>query len=430
MKRATSLPGSRRQPTIREWIPLLLIVLFVVAYKSNDAISNPQFWAEDALVFFQEQFGKALPQLFSPYAGYLHTLPRIIAWVATAVPATHAPLVYNASAVLISGASIAFVCRRLRAWLPPWFTALTFLAVPTNGEIFGSLTNVHWFLQFVLAAYCLTPRVQSQTTLVRSLQFLGVFLISITGPFSLLLVMVMIGLLSASWIAGHFKVDPFGGALARFSSDRDWVVLAALLLGAVVQALTLSLSAASENSVNQPLFHAFKITFGLLMPIHTFGSNFLNGKLWLLLHALLAGILVFNRRVDGQARLVVLGFIAFAAITTLAPVARSADPMVMTSFFAGDRYFYLIKVTWWWAVLVTLRGTLHGGKRSASFVTAALVCMIAVTNMHYLRRGALPDMAWAHHARALDAPGKHRIHTNPAGWSATVEASQPGPPEQ
>ncbi|WP_312930666.1 hypothetical protein, partial [Stutzerimonas nitrititolerans] len=115
----TSLSLERSSRSLREQISFFLVILFALAYKCNDALSTPQFWAEDATVFFSDQFGHAWPQLFSPYAGYLHTLPRLVAWAASWLSPGKAPLIYNAAAIVLCALAIALTCRRLRNYLPP-----------------------------------------------------------------------------------------------------------------------------------------------------------------------------------------------------------------------------------------------------------------------------------------------------------------------
>ncbi len=407
--------------TLKERIGFFLVILFVVAYKSNDALSYPQFWAEDATVFFKDQFGQSLPQLLSPYAGYLHTIPRVVAWVASWLPAIKAPLIYNASAVVLGAVAIALTCRRLRTYLPAWIVALSFLAVPTSGEIFGTITNAQWFLQFTLAAYCLAPAEARTTRRMTGLRALGILIVALTGPFSILLLLVVIGMLVASWLARRTGLDPFGGALREVIGTRDWPALSALALGALVQTGVLLTHPPAENGVQHGVLATLKLTFTELVPIHTFGSDFLTGTAWMLLYAVILGTLVFCRQIDGRARLVVLGFIAFAAIEVFAPVARMHDASPLYALAAADRYFYVVKVVWWWAVWLALSAMSDRSRFNASATTAALLCLFAITNPQYLRRGTFVDFAWRGHARQLTLPGPHMVPVNPPGWGTTVE---------
>ncbi|MBB5864299.1 hypothetical protein [Xanthomonas sp. 3058] len=412
---------DRQFQTLKERIGFFLAVLFTIAYKSNDALSNPQFWAEDATVFFKDQFGNVLPQLFTPYAGYLHATPRAVAWITSWLPSAKAPLIYNASAIILSTVALTLTCKRLQRYIPAWIVALAFLAVPTSGEIFGTITNTQWFLQFALAAYCLAPAEQSGTLRTSLLRALGILTIALTGPFSILLLIVIVGMFAASLAAKRSTIDPFDGALSDFLSTRDWYIFSALALGAVLQAAVLLTSPPAESGIQHDVLPTLKITFTELVPIHIFGSDFLTGTAWLLLYALLIGTLLLSRKIDGRARLIVMGFIAFAAIEVFAPVVRMKDFSPLYGLAAADRYFYLAKVIWWWAVWLALSGASRRSRWNATVMTSALICLFALTNQQYLRRTAFVDYAWRGHAKQLDLPGPHTVPVNPPGWGITVE---------
>jgi hypothetical protein len=414
-------PTDRQFRTLKGQIGFFLVILFAIAYKSNDALSNPQFWAEDATVFFKDQFGNALPQLFTPYAGYLHAIPRMVAWIASWLPSAKAPLIYNACAIIVSTAALAFTCKRLQAYIPAWIVALSLLAVPTSGEIFGTITNAQWFVQFPMAAYCLAPAERGATTSTSWLRAAAILFIALTGPFSILLSAVVMGMLAAGWIAKRSAVDPFDGALSGFAANRDWRMLSALALGGVVQTIVLVTNPPAESGIQHGLVPTLKATFTELVPIHTFGSDFLTGTAWILLYALIIGTLVLSKKIDGRARLILMGFIAFAAIEVFAPVARMKDASPLYALAAADRYFYLVKVVWWWSVWLALSATDRRSRANATVMTAALICLFAVTNQQYMRRNAFIDYAWRTHARQLELPGPQTVPVNPPGWGVTVE---------
>ena len=44
------------------------------------------FWAEDGHIFFSEAYNLGLTSFITTYAGYLHTIPRIIAYSTLHLP--------------------------------------------------------------------------------------------------------------------------------------------------------------------------------------------------------------------------------------------------------------------------------------------------------------------------------------------------------
>lgn len=401
-------------------VAFFLIILVAMAYKSNDALSNPQFWAEDATVFFKEQFGKSLPQLFAPYAGYLHFVPRLVAWIASWLPATKAPLIYNSSAILLTTAAIVVTCRRMKSYVPMWIVALSFLAVPNSGEILGTITNAQWFLQFALAALCLTPMQVARGWMIW-MRPLAVLAMALTGPFSIVLALIIAGMLTTAYLSRRIELDWFNGALGEFAATRDWAALAAMCTGAIVQAAIVITHPPVKGESQEGIFPLLKITFGELVPIHTFGSSFLTATAWLLLFAVIVGTLIFSKRIEGRARLIVLGFAAFAAAETFAPV-RLKEVAPLYQFLLADRYFYLIKVVLWWAAWLSMTSDSRRSRWNASVATTALLCLVAVTNQQYLRRPAFVDFDWQSHAKQLEAPGSYTVPLNPQGWGVIIDS--------
>ncbi|MGH8032301.1 MAG: hypothetical protein ACREO8_08050 [Luteimonas sp.] len=81
---------------------------FAFAMKSPGALTSPPFWAEDGIVFFQQQHHAGTSLLLEPYAGYLHFIPRLIAWISSVAPLEWVPLAFNASTWAINSFCIAY----------------------------------------------------------------------------------------------------------------------------------------------------------------------------------------------------------------------------------------------------------------------------------------------------------------------------------
>ncbi|WP_155393150.1 hypothetical protein [Xanthomonas albilineans] len=408
----------------RERLSFIIVIFFVMAYKSNDALSNAQFWAEDGYIFFKQQFGIAAPQLLVTHFGYLHIIPRIVAWLAYWLPIAKAPLIYNACAIFLSATAITMTCLRLRTYIPPWVVTMSFLAVPISGEIFGTITNVQWFMQFVLATYCFTPAQRSSTVVVSVLRSIGFLTISLTGPFSIFLSIIVSTMLAAGWAAKRYHIDPFDGALGNFLENRDWHALSAMALGATMQAYMLASHPLTDNDVQEHLITHLRIAFTELVPIHMFGSNFLTEPAWILLYILVLGTLFFSTRIDGRIRLIALGFLALASLEIFASVAKIKDLSPLHQLPIGDRYFYMIKVVLWWVIWLTV-ATNSKHRTTATAITIGLICLFSITNSQYFRRSTLTDYAWRDHAIQLSQPGAHTIpiNPNPNDWSFTVQTT-------
>ena len=64
------------EPPIKHILSVFAIVLVVLIFRRFDGFVNPQLWAEDGTVFLQQYTDIGAKSIITPYAGYLHTIPR------------------------------------------------------------------------------------------------------------------------------------------------------------------------------------------------------------------------------------------------------------------------------------------------------------------------------------------------------------------
>ena len=83
------------------WLVIACAVL--LALRKPWALHTPQLWAEDGSIFLTQDEQMGIRAWVEPYNGYLHILPRLIAWFAsrTADPAWW-PAIYNGLAYAIT----------------------------------------------------------------------------------------------------------------------------------------------------------------------------------------------------------------------------------------------------------------------------------------------------------------------------------------
>ncbi|MEO8906491.1 MAG: hypothetical protein ABI310_00310, partial [Microbacteriaceae bacterium] len=125
-------------------------------------------WAEDARNFLANALTHGLAALATPYAGYLHTVPRLIAGVTVqTVPVAGwaNAMAFGACLVAAGVASLIFICARdvvpstvLRLGL----VAITLLAPLAPREVLGNAANLHWYFLW-LAPWLLLYRPRSRS---------------------------------------------------------------------------------------------------------------------------------------------------------------------------------------------------------------------------------------------------------------------------
>lgn len=390
----------------------------VLMLKSPDAYGNPQFWAEDGAVFFQQQPAGAAPVWLQPYAGYLHVLPRLVAWLATFVPLALVPTVYAYASLAINAACVASLVQRLL----PAKLALAALAgvllVPTNGEVFGTLTNSQWFLQLFLLAWCFLPG-GPKHAVPRMALALAVLMAALTGPFSLLL-----AALHAATLAAALPWRGLRPWLVAIAADGGRERLAALWLGAAGQAVFLARApeAAGDALALGLRFEAlWRWTQG-----HLFYAAPLPGALFLALLLALVLYTVFRRRTDGNPVTgPFLGLMMALAMTEIALAAGKANVVGMDLGY-GDRYFVLFKLAFWLLAWDAARPWRWRRVRGDAVALAALLT-VSLFNLDHLQRSLLPDRQW----RTVIAPAERGeavvVEINPAPWTITVQPREPRP---
>ena len=400
---ATAAQAPGRLPTLS----MAIVLVLLIAAKSPDAFTLPQFWAEDALIFFHQQWGQFWPPVTTTYAGYLHTIPRLIAWLASLLPAVHAPLVYASAALLSTTCSLWYFARKLGTWQLAIIAAGGVLLTPTNVEVFGVMTNIQWFLQFVLVAACFAPLSRPAW---RGPMMLAVLLIALTGPFSTMLACIHLGAVLAATLCGRWARLAWLPAYVR-SLDRGR--LAMLWLGGIIQILALKLGA-QPPSVDISV-HTMLAALASMTQTHTFGMHLLPPFLFGPLLALLPVVTLLCGRIPHSTR----GLLAAAwALALLQIIAGASKPgLLAESVGVGDRYMVLFKPMFWMLLYVALVSCLPLRRGTPAFVivlTAMLV--LAATHRHQLRRPPMPDQHWRQAIAEAQSGRGAIIPVNPHPW--------------
>ena len=181
-----------RLPTVILAFCLAVAVVFV---RAPDAFHAPQFWAEDASVFwiaqYQHGFGASL---FAPYAGYLHAVPRLIAALASPLPYAWQPVAYLVLALAVTGWTAATLAALP---LPRWLAALAGVCalIVAPRESLANPTNLQWMMAPALPLIAATPAPAGRFACANQLVFVA--LASLSGPFAALMLPLWLVCLAA-----------------------------------------------------------------------------------------------------------------------------------------------------------------------------------------------------------------------------------------
>jgi len=207
----------------------LSVVFFLpklIELRNAYYLTNPQFYAEDAVIFYKQAVENGISSLFIPFAGYLHLIPRVIAFASLQVDITQAPAFFSYGVVLVMALLITYL------WFLSNFTtpmkimvvgSLFFLI--SSNDVYGFVVNLHWHLPILLLLIFTKPIVRPKWEYF--VDFFVLFVVGLTGPFSVVLLPIIIFL----FLANKFKSTTWGIALFTIYLITVVVQIAFLLAG-------------------------------------------------------------------------------------------------------------------------------------------------------------------------------------------------------
>lgn len=384
--------------------PRFLLVWVVVcagllALRKPWALHTPQLWAEDGSIFLVQNEQMGLRAWWEPYNGYLHLLPRLIAWAASRIAdVAWWPAIYNGAAFALHiGVLIRLASPRVALPAKAGFM-LALVAVVGTGEPLLNVTNVQWVTAFYLLLHLFLAPPANGAQRVRDLALLAV--VGLNGPFALVFLPLF------AWRAWE-----------RRSRDA-WFACAVLAACAGVQAkfmLQANLALEGGGAAFRPLM-GLSIPGSRLVTWPFFGPAAV--KAWpFAVHAALfvtavafTGWRTWRAGADRPMRAVL--FAAFVLVTVACSIRVRADTWEDDNLVNGDRYFFISRVLLTWLLLLEW----HAPARFVAWpVRAAFVLGVALHVPHYVIP-APPDYRWRQHCDPIRRGQPANIYTLPEGW--------------
>ena len=386
------------EPRLTWWFVVLVAAL--LALRKPWALHTPQLHAEDGTIFLTQNDGWGAVAIVRPYMGYLLLLPRLIAWTASHVAdVAWWPAIYNGAAFAIAVAMIARLASpRLAVPGKPWL-ALAFAFVAHTGEVFFTITNLHWLTAFFLLQHVLMARPATWRQRGVDLAILG--LVGLTGPFSIVFLPLF------AWRAWR---------------DRHGDALAALLVVAAcagVQAWFVVTTGVRFDYQSLP-FHPgmfFAVVGARLVTWSVLGAG---GALALPVAALAAigggfvlALLVWALR-PGPLRAVRAPIVAAFVLILASVVYRlRPDTWDMPNIVNGDRYFYVPRVLLAWLLIWEF----NAAPQAIAWAARALCLVGALANLPHYVLPAPRDYHWAQRCEPIRRGVSADIPTLPEGWT-------------
>ena len=339
--------------------------------------------------------------------GYLHTLPRLIAWTASRLldPAWW-PAFYNVTAFVLW---LAVIARTFSPRLPlppalrPWL-AFAFFLGPQTGEVLFSITNLQWVLAFLLIEQAVIAA--PTTTAQRITDLALVALVGLTGPF-----IIALGPLLA-WRWWHDTSSP----RVKISSF-NLQLLALASACAAIQAYFIFRPGPRFVFPPFDAAHFCAVVGQHLLVWPVFGDHLARHFPPLLLGFLglvpVVALLAWSLRPHARRPLRAPLVVAFVLMMAAGVYRARPDTWNLDNLVFGDRYFYLPRVLLAWLLILEI----DAAQRSVRWLARATALAIAVVHVKGYSVPAEPNYQWSRHVDPIRRGVPANIPTLPEGWT-------------
>ncbi len=391
--------GWAHDPHARLTLTALAALALLLFLRKPFALTTPQLWAEDGTIFLVQAEQLGAQAFTTPYMGYLHTLPRVIAWLAPeALDPAWWPLFYNSTAFVIWLLVLAWLFSpRLELPGKPWL-ALAPLIVPHSGEVMFTITNLQWITALVLLLHPMMapPRTSGE----RRNDLVILALLALTGPFAIIFAPLYVW---RWWRDQHDENRPALLVVAAGAALQVWFIVATgprfEFQGQPLD-VWLNIEVLARRLIIWPVLGRDLAT-GL--PPAMVGA--IGGAL---IVALLAWALRPHRWRLARAQIIVaLMLLVAAAVHRSRPDTWDGDNLDF-----ADRYFYLPRVLLAWLLILEFDSMPRFVARTARTVGLAIL----IVNAGGYITPPPADLQWARHAEAIRRGVPAKIPTLPEPW--------------
>jgi len=386
--------------------PIFGILLFslILFLRRPDAFLNPQFWAEDGVIFFKECYYYSFSSAYTPYAGYLHFIPRIIALISNKLIGVRlSPFFYNTCALIIYIAVVINVYSRRVNLNNKILYILSLCLVPCYGnEIFMNVTNIQWFTGILIIVILIKREPSSQfgnIPLQWASDIMQLLLAGLTGPFIVILLPLYairlyiqrnIHSLVVGVVAGITSIIQLGFLLATSNEASNYGI-----------------------SVNYILkFFEFKVAYQ-----YFFGwLNYSDKCAYFYLIAYISLITYILKLIYSSKNRNSLIFISCHFLFIGATLIRMKGDPVIFNIIGGNRYLYIPYVMLSWVLISEIN------KSNRIFIYLLLLLILSSSVSSEFTTKYI-DYNWKAHAEKI---GKENVEIpiNPLGWSIILKKNE------
>jgi hypothetical protein len=397
----------------RPWLWLgavILLTAFMWCYRRPDALTYPQFWAEDGVIFFADAYHHGFSSLWMDHGGYYHLVPRVVALLGLSlIPLVSQPLFYNLFCLFGIMAIIAYLWFRL-PFSPEkkFFMALSLTWAPVANEVMLSLAGFHFILS--LCPIILLLGGPPKNGIEWLIDLFVLLICGLTGPFLTLFFPL---LLLVAW-ENKFQPKSYYFSL---------VIVAGLTI--FPQAFTLTTPSIKRFSLDQPLTIAQIIQFLYLQAIGLFFSPnwFKNSMVRLVISmavafAYLGGGIYFMKDVLKRRNWSALTPLLAGLIILSATILLYGSAIIfLNPVEGGPRYFYIPTIMILWTAI------LGWPSKYLRLMAVLFVYFFVLYSIAYTSRPWV-DYQWPDYSARIATEKELTIPINPPGVLMKIKNEQ------
>ncbi len=396
-------PPPARLP-LRHLVGIVAVLAALLYLRKPDAVLTPQLWAEDGSIFLMQNDLHGTAALWMPYMGYLHTIPRLVAWTASHLldPAWWPRFYHGVAFVLWVAIMARLFSSRLTLPGKPWL-ALAFLVAPHTGEVLVNITNLQWVTAFFLLQQVLVAAPKNRFE--RVFDVAAPLLVALTGPFGLVFLPL------------------FAWRCWRTRRGFDVFVFAVLAAASATQAWFVARTGQRFDYQDAPfqLFTTLEVLARRLVAWPLLGqSTALDASAVLVGFggcALLALLVVRAFRPDPHRALRLQVLAAFALITLAGLYRTRPDTWAADNLDYGDRYFYIPRVLLLWLLALEF----DARPRWSAWLARGVAGLVALLQLPHYSLPQPIDYHWADHVEPIRRGVPGSLPTLPEGWTVDYQ---------
>lgn len=391
------LSGKLQEKTVFVFLFFLSALFLIPRFGGISYYPGRFLWAEDANIFITQAQNLGISSLWQPYAGYLHTLPRIYAWIANYCELIYRPIVLQIGWVCAYFLMIYVIIQKGRS-LGLSLLSLSFLVIlipvqPNYGEVFFNITNSHWLIGVTLFLLVIVQKEVLHYKWYPLLVIMG-----LTGPFSIILMLII-----------------FIKALLFKDVKRNFWLYFILIICGFIQLLVLMNSERLSNSSALAPWSEWLIAFA------SFFS--LGAKTWLSLGVVVIFwfyiiLQIFNKKnyvIENREKIIYAFFILFSVVVLIIVSLYSSkyNPKSISSFWGGNRYSWIPFSLMFFSVFL-----IANYKRISTIVVFSLAFVMCIDSYSFIKLPNLQFASFANFAQYKNVviPIHPQIESFPA-WS-------------